>query len=99
MSEDAAVADRSLGAEAVELLSELLRIDTSNPPGNERPAQELLAARLGDAGFGCELLGADPQRPNLIARLPGEAAGPTLCLLGHADTGPADPREGSLDPR
>jgi acetylornithine deacetylase/succinyl-diaminopimelate desuccinylase-like protein len=98
MGERTAVADPRLGTEAVELLAELLRIDTSNPPGNERPAQELLAARLGDAGFGCELLGADSQRPSLVARLAGEAAGPILCLLGHADTVPADPREWSFDP-
>jgi acetylornithine deacetylase/succinyl-diaminopimelate desuccinylase-like protein len=98
MGERVAVADRSLGAEAVGLLSEVLRIDTSNPPGNERPVQELLAARLRDAGFACEFLGEDPRRPNLVARLPGEAPGPTLCLLGHADTVPADPREWSFDP-
>jgi acetylornithine deacetylase/succinyl-diaminopimelate desuccinylase-like protein len=98
MSEDTVVADRGLGAEAVDLLSELLRIDTSNPPGNELPAQELLAGRLGDAGFACELLGSDPRRPNLVARLPGEAPGRTLCLLGHSDTVPADPSEWSFDP-
>ena len=64
------VAERSgLGSEAVELLSQLIRIDTVNPPGNERPAQELIAATLGEAGFDCELLEAEPGRPNLIARL------------------------------
>src|SRR6185312_16371524 len=49
-------------------------------------------------GFGCELLAAEPGRPNLIARLPGEGAGPTLCLLGHVDTVPADAAEWSFDP-
>lgn len=98
MSTEASVADSGLGAEAVGLLSELLRLDTSNPPGNELPAQELLAGQLADAGFACELLAEDPRRPSLVARLPGEAPGPTLCLLGHADTVPADPREWSFDP-
>jgi acetylornithine deacetylase/succinyl-diaminopimelate desuccinylase-like protein len=91
-------ADPGLGAEAVDLLQRLIRIDTTNPPGNEREAQELLAAELGDAGFDCELLGAEPERPNLLARLRGDADGPTLCLLGHADTVPADPDEWTRDP-
>lgn len=89
----------SLGDEAVSLLCELLSIDTSNPPNKELPVQELLADRLTDAGFECELLAADdPQRPNLVARLRGERPGPTLCLLGHADTVPADPSEWSFSP-
>jgi acetylornithine deacetylase/succinyl-diaminopimelate desuccinylase-like protein len=95
----AAETGSKLGDEAVALLGELISIDTSNPPGNELPVQELLAERLGDAGFECELLTAgDPQRPNLIARLRGERSGPTLCLLGHADTVPADPAEWSFSP-
>ncbi len=87
-----------LGDEAVELLCELVQLNTVNPPGNERPAQELLAERLTEAGFECELLAAEPQRPNLVARLGGAADGPTLCLLGHVDTVPADASEWSFDP-
>ena len=84
--------------EGVELLQRLIRVDTANPPGNELPAQELLAETLTDAGFDCELLAAEPGRPNLVARLRGTEPGPTLCLLGHADTVPADPSEWSFDP-
>jgi acetylornithine deacetylase/succinyl-diaminopimelate desuccinylase-like protein len=90
-------ADRGAGA-AVTLLQELIRINTVNPPGNEEPAQELLAETLSEAGFGCALLAAEPGRPNLVARLSGESPGPTLCLLGHVDTVPADPSEWSFDP-
>ena len=98
MGEDAALADSRLGTEAVELLGELIRIDTSNPPGDEAPAQDLLASRLDEAGFDCELLAADSGRPNLVATLAGEAPGETLCLLGHVDTVPADRAEWSFDP-
>jgi acetylornithine deacetylase/succinyl-diaminopimelate desuccinylase-like protein len=87
-----------VGSEAVALLQELIRIDTVNPPGNEEHAQLLLAETLTEAGFECELLAAEPGRPNLVARLRGDTAGPTLCLLGHADTVPADPSEWSFDP-
>src|SRR5439155_3604089 len=86
------------GSEAVALMQELIRIDTVNPPGNEEPAQLLLAEALTEAGFECELLAAEPGRPNLVAQLRGESAGPTLCLLGHVDTVPADPSEWSFDP-
>ena len=98
MSDGTVVAGSALGTEAVELLSELLRFDTVNPPGNERPAQEMLADRLTDAGFECRLLAAEQGRPNLVARLAGESAGETLCLLGHVDTVPADPSEWSFSP-
>jgi acetylornithine deacetylase/succinyl-diaminopimelate desuccinylase-like protein len=76
-------------AEATELLQKLIRFDTVNPPGNERAAQEYLSAYLTEAGFECELLGAEPERPNLVARLrahDGADAGPTLCYLSHVDT-------------
>ena len=98
MAEETAVAQGRLGTEAVQLLSELLRFDTVNPPGNEGPAQEMLAAQLREAGFDCTLLAAEPGRPNLVARLGGESPGQSLGLLGHVDTVPADASEWSFDP-
>ncbi len=88
----------TLGAEAVQLLSELLRFNTVNPPGNERPAQEHVAAILRDAGFEVELLEREPDRTNVIARLPGEADGPILAYISHMDTVPADPADWSFSP-
>jgi acetylornithine deacetylase/succinyl-diaminopimelate desuccinylase-like protein len=83
---------------AVELLQQLIRFETVNPPGNERAAQEHLAAILTAAGFACELLGRTPARPNLIARLDSAEPGPVLCLLSHVDTVLATPSEWSHDP-
>jgi len=88
----------ALASEALELLRRLIAFDTVNPPGNELPAQEYLHALLCDAGFECELLGAQPERPNLVARLRGTAEGPTLCYLGHVDTVLADPGDWRHDP-
>src|SRR3954449_4183762 len=98
MAEPATVAESALGARAVELLSELIRHDTVNPPGNEDRIQEPLAQKLRDAGFEVALLSAEPGRPNLVADLPGEADGQTLCLLGHVDTVPADADEWTFSP-
>lgn len=86
------------GPEAVQLLSQLIQMNTVNPPGNEAPAQELLAGLLSDAGFEVELLEAEAGRPNLIARLAGGEPGPVLGLLSHVDTVPANPSEWSFDP-
>jgi acetylornithine deacetylase/succinyl-diaminopimelate desuccinylase-like protein len=85
--------DTDLQPEAVELLQQLIRFNTVNPPGNERPAIEHLERYLAAAGFATEILADDPARPNLVATLPGAADGPVLCLLGHVDTVLADASE------
>ncbi|HUR87437.1 MAG TPA: M20/M25/M40 family metallo-hydrolase [Solirubrobacteraceae bacterium] len=87
-----------LQALATAQLQRLIRFNTVNPPGNERPAQEALAADLLEAGFEVELLGAQPDRPNLVARLRGTADGPALCLLSHVDTVLATPEDWTHDP-
>jgi acetylornithine deacetylase/succinyl-diaminopimelate desuccinylase-like protein len=84
--------------DATRLLQRLIRFDTVNPPGDERAAIEYLQAILEDVGFQCELLGAEPGRPNLVARLKGRGEGPTLCYLGHVDTVLADASEWTHDP-
>jgi acetylornithine deacetylase/succinyl-diaminopimelate desuccinylase-like protein len=84
--------------EATELLDELIRLDTVNPPGNETRAAELLRAYLEDAGVACELYAKEPGRANLVARIPGHGGGKRLLLLGHTDTVLADRGEWSVDP-
>jgi acetylornithine deacetylase/succinyl-diaminopimelate desuccinylase-like protein len=81
----------SVQHEATAVLQRLLRLNTVNPPGNERPAQEFLEAFLESAGLETRMLGDDPARPNLVARLRGHGPGPTLGLLSHVDTVIADP--------
>jgi acetylornithine deacetylase/succinyl-diaminopimelate desuccinylase-like protein len=79
--------------EATDLLRALLRIDTSNPPGSETPAAVELARYLRAAGIECELVARDPDRANLVARIPGTGDGPSLCFLGHTDVVPAPDAE------
>ena len=92
------MATLSLRDETTELLRELLRLDTVNPPGKETQAAELLHAYLEDAGVASELYARVPERANLVARIPGRGEGPSLLLLSHTDTVLADPAEWSLDP-
>jgi acetylornithine deacetylase/succinyl-diaminopimelate desuccinylase-like protein len=84
--------------ESIEVLQRLVRFNTVNPPGNERPAIEYLEEYLREAGFATEVLGASDERPNLIATLTSESDGPVLCFLGHVDTVLADAGEWSHDP-
>ena len=88
----------SLRQEATELLQELIRVDTVNPPGNETAAAELLRDYLGDHGVASKLFAKVPERANLVARIPGRGGGPRLILLSHTDTVLADPEEWELDP-
>ncbi|HTU98220.1 MAG TPA: M20/M25/M40 family metallo-hydrolase [Solirubrobacteraceae bacterium] len=87
-----------LQRESVELLQELIRFDTVNPPGSERAAIEHLERYVSQAGFDTQILAADPERPNLVATLSGEGDGPVLVLLGHVDTVLADASEWRHDP-
>src|SRR5919106_1283250 len=88
----------ALHEEAADVLARLIRFKTVNPPGNERECQEWLAAYLREAGLEVELHGAEPERPNLVARLPGDEPGPVLGYLSHVDTVLADPDDWTLDP-
>jgi acetylornithine deacetylase/succinyl-diaminopimelate desuccinylase-like protein len=87
-----------LQAETTDVLQRLVRFNTVNPPGDERPAVEYLAKYLRHAGFEVELLSASEARPNLVATLDGSEDGPSLCFLGHVDTVRADPPEWRHDP-
>src|ERR1043166_8688601 len=63
---------KRIGDDAANLLSEAIRIDTSNPPGNETPAASLLANRLAEEGIPAEVFESVPGRGNLHARLAGQ---------------------------
>ena len=89
---------RTLETEVVELARALIRVDTSNPPGNETPAAELVAEHLRGAGVGCELIGPDPERLNLVARIEGRGQGPSLMLMAHTDVVPAPPADWTVPP-
>ncbi|HEX6348394.1 MAG TPA: M20/M25/M40 family metallo-hydrolase [Candidatus Dormibacteraeota bacterium] len=68
-----------------ELTQELIRFDTTNPPGNEAACVAHLERLLRDAGLQTVVAGGSDSRPNLVARLSGRGEAPPLLLQGHVD--------------
>ena len=93
------MSDRPAEDEVVELCSDLIRIDTSNPTSDERAAAEYVAARLDEAGISSTILESEPGRASVVARIEGaDRNRPALLLHGHLDVVPADPAEWSVHP-
>jgi acetylornithine deacetylase/succinyl-diaminopimelate desuccinylase-like protein len=94
------------GDEAAKILSDYLRVDTRNAPGNETTGAQFLAGLLAKDGIPSEILEYAPGRGSLIARLKGTGQDGPLCLLSHVDVvsanaadWPADrqPLSGAID--
>ena len=83
-------------AEATQLLSDYLRIDTSNPPGNEAIAVDFVAGLLDAEGIAFERAESAPGRSNLFARLGPPTGG--VCLLNHTDVVPVEREYWDVDP-
>ena len=87
--------------EAVTLLRDLLRIDTTNSPDvapNETEAAQFLAALLEREGLEPEVLESKPGKGNVVCRLKGSGEAAPVLLSGHLDVVPADPSKWSRDP-
>ncbi len=83
---------------AVNLLSEFIRIDTTNPPGNEEDAVLFLDGYFDKAGIPTEIFHVAPKRANLLARIPGKNKGKPVVLLSHIDVVPAKAEEWEVPP-
>ena len=68
-----------------ELLQNLIRFDTTNPPGNERPCIRYINGLLRESGIRGNIVARTARRPNIFARLKGEGKAPPLLLYGHVD--------------
>jgi acetylornithine deacetylase/succinyl-diaminopimelate desuccinylase-like protein len=84
---------KAAGDETVEVLRGYLRVDTTNPPGNERRGAEYLGAVLKREGIPYEIVESSPGRGNVIAELRGSGEEKPLCLLSHIDVVTADAGE------
>ncbi len=76
--------------EATCILQDLIRFDTTNPPGNELQCVEYLAAALKRDGIEPIVLESAPRRGNVVARLRGDGSLPPFLLMGHVDVVPAE---------
>jgi len=85
--------DGDLTQHAVDLCQQLLRIDTTNPPGNEREAAELCAQELSEAGLDPVVLESSPGRANVVARYKAaiDSGKRPLVLTAHLDVVEAEP--------
>src|SRR5438445_5252677 len=88
----------ALGDEATALLSQYLRINTTNPPGNEIMAARWLAAVLRRDGIEARIFEPVPGKANLYARLSGDGGARPLILLNHMDVVLASPEYWTVDP-
>jgi acetylornithine deacetylase/succinyl-diaminopimelate desuccinylase-like protein len=89
---------KEIEEEAANLLSDLIRINTTNPPGNEIEAAKYLAEDLKKGDFNCEVFESAPGRGSVVTRLKGTGKKPSLLLLSHLDVVAANPKEWSIDP-
>ena len=83
---------------SVELTQELIRFNTVNPPGSERPCAERLAGLLEGAGFSVELIPFGEGRAQILARIGGQPGRLPLGFTGHLDTVPLGAQPWSADP-
>ncbi len=77
--------DSPLYQRPADLLQELIRFNTTNPPGDEAQCIEYINKILMEAGFETQILAQENKRPNLVTRLKGRGEAPPLLLQGHID--------------
>ena len=84
--------------EALQTLAGLVRIDTSNPPGNETRAARYIKAILDKEGIASEIFELHPGRGNIVARIKGNGKKRPLLLMGHLDVVGVEREKWSVDP-
>src|SRR6186997_1302940 len=84
--------------ESMEHFQAVLRFDTSDPPGNERPAAEYVKQVLEREGIPAKVFELEPNRLNVVARLKGNGKKRPLLLMGHTDTVNVDPAKWTFPP-
>jgi acetylornithine deacetylase/succinyl-diaminopimelate desuccinylase-like protein len=89
---------KEIEEEVTQLLRDLIRIDTTNPPGNETAAAKFIADYIGKEGFKAEVIESSPGRGSIITRLRGTGEKPSLLLLSHLDVVAANPKEWTVEP-
>ena len=84
--------------ETMQHFQTLLRFDTSDPPGNEKPAADYLKQVFEREGIPVEIVALEPNRPNVIARLKGNGSKRPLLIMAHTDVVNTDPTKWTHPP-
>src|SRR4051812_28658207 len=87
-----------LNGEAMRHFQALVRIDTTDPPGNETRVVDYVRKVLESEGIPVTVAAKDPGRANLIARLKGNGSKRPLLIMGHSDTVKVDPAKWTFPP-
>ncbi len=88
----------AIGDDALHMCQALLRMDTTNPPGNERPAADYLEGKLTEVGYDVTLLESAPGRANLVCRRAGDGSAEPLLPPAHPDVVEAFPEHWKYPP-
>src|SRR4029453_8840855 len=89
---------RAIEDETLRHYQALLRLDTSNPPGNESLAAQYVKEVLEREGIPAQILASDPKRANVVARLKGSGRKRPLLIMGHTDVVTVDPAKWKFPP-
>ena len=84
--------------ETIDILSGFIKVDTSNPPGNETKGAIYLKAFFDREGIPSEILELEPGRGNIVARLKGNGSKKPLLLMGHIDVVGVEREKWTVDP-
>jgi acetylornithine deacetylase/succinyl-diaminopimelate desuccinylase-like protein len=88
----------AIDAETMQHFQALLRFDTTDPPGNEKPAADYVRQVLEKEGIPAQVFALEPHRPNVVARLKGSGAKRPLLIMAHTDTVNVDPKKWTHPP-
>jgi acetylornithine deacetylase/succinyl-diaminopimelate desuccinylase-like protein len=89
---------KALEAETMRHFEALVRMDTTDPPGGEKPAAEYLKQALEQEGIAVQLFALEAHRPNVVARLKGTGKKRPVLIMGHTDTVNVDPKKWAHPP-
>ncbi len=89
---------KAVEAETLRHFQALVQFDTSDPPGNEKPAADYLKSVLEREGLAVEIYAREPNRPNVVARIKGNGRKRPLLIMGHTDVVNVDPKKWTHPP-
>jgi acetylornithine deacetylase/succinyl-diaminopimelate desuccinylase-like protein len=89
---------KAVEAETLRHFQALVQFDTSDPPGNEKPAADYLKGVLEREGLAVEIYAREPNRPNVVARIKGNGRKRPLLIMGHTDVVNVDAKKWTHPP-